>query len=198
MIFRVLILLVLAAFTTACQNRMPVHSMKKYLAKEMDLRITTEQKKISLSNRAFPQVKVSLNNFTRETVKILQPGDGSKVGWRTPTIRWSVIDLATEDVHPDTLPDLKQRIARCGNMNGLNMNSIVTLKPKNGIKLQWVSEPPIPRKPGKYSVKFYYQHDPNDAWVLRGYLQNEGKRIIKEETRPMFLVSNELVFELTE
>ncbi|MFK7775974.1 MAG: hypothetical protein AB8F94_27870 [Saprospiraceae bacterium] len=193
-----LLILSVLIFGISCQNRMPIASMKKYMAKEMDLRITTENKKLSLSKKEFPKVKVSLNNFTKDTIKILQPGDGSNVGWRTPTIRWSVIDLEKEESHPDTLPEIKEKISRCGNMNGLNRRDIVSLRPKFGIKLKWTSDPSIPRRLGKYSVRFYFEHKPDSDWVMNGYPENEGKRIINEETEEMFLVSNELVFEIIE
>ena len=191
-------LLSIFVLSIGCQSKIPIASMKKYMAKEIDLRITTENKNLSLSKKESPRVKVSLNNFTKDTILIVQPGDGSNVGWRTPIIRWSVIDLTEEKPHPDTLPELQRRIARCGNMNGLSRKDIVRLQPIHGIKLKWVNNPKIPRKTGKYSVRFYYQHKPDSEWIMKDYSEHEGKKIIREKTEEMLLISNELVFEVTE
>jgi len=197
-----ILLLVFIVGFTGCVKERPTSYNINYAFKNIDLNITSKNKIFSLSKKEYPKIKISLNNFTKEEMKMVQPGDGSDVGWRTPIVRWSVLDMDSkeENEHPKSLPGLNMKnYGRCGNMNGLSAKEIITLKPGYGIKLNgWAGHPPIPRKKGKYSVKFYYKNDPNMEWVTRGYSTNKGKKIIKDETHEYLLISNELIIKIVE
>ena len=107
-----------------------------------------------------PQLSVSLVNCGKRSVTLVQPGDGSSVGWRTPIISWSGIN--TDDL----------LTYRCGNINALNKDEVFTIASGEKIQLNsgWV-QPQFPLQPGTfllqpgtYEVSFNYSNVPKLEW----------------------------------
>jgi hypothetical protein len=111
------------------------------------------------------KVTATVVNQGKEAVTLVQPGDGSDVGWRTPVVGWSAVKVASADAkanHPDK-PALDQS-PRCGNINALKKDEIFTLEPGRKKDLaEWVGQPALPA-PGTYKVVFYYANEPGRKW----------------------------------
>jgi len=111
-----------------------------------------------------PKMIVTLVNKRKETVTLVQPGDGSNCGWRTPIMGWSVIKVTDGGVakHPTELPLHKG--GRCGNINSLKKTEVFTLAPGKSKEVEgWVGAPSL-LDPGTYSVVVYYSNDPDLTW----------------------------------
>ena len=104
-------------------------------------------------------IKFHITNNGNETVTLVNPGDGSEVGWRTPILRWWVIEDGNITEHPTEFEG-----TRCGNIQALKWNEVFTVAPgetKVIDKSLWLS--PF-RKPGTYRVKFFYDNRPSMQW----------------------------------
>ena len=114
----------------------------------MRLELTT--KKDTQGDTAF--VATIINGGTKP-VMLVEPGDGSDVGWRTPVITWKVTTLAGANVP-------RPRHARCGNVDGLDEKDVFTLKPgARHVLAGWLGQPSSPG--GRYSVRLVYDNDPS-------------------------------------
>lgn len=192
------LMIFLSIFNCTRKSNSFLLGIKSRLKYKVELKFTTQKAKLRLSRNEYPETKVSINNFTKDTFKIVLPGDGSIGGRRTPIVRWSVIKLGENKVHPDTFPELDENyLGFCGNMNGAKMSEIVRLRPGFGVSVSnWAGNPIIPREVGKYSVKFYYKNIPDLTWGGIGYQNPEVLEIIRNETKEIILLSNELIFEV--
>jgi hypothetical protein len=65
---------------------------------------------------------ISITNNSNSAVLLVEPGDGSENGWRTPIVKWSVLEVSkdSEEV-PRILPD-EGYIRGCGNINSLELS----------------------------------------------------------------------------
>jgi hypothetical protein len=97
-----------------------------------------------------PKFALSLINNDDESVVLVEPGDGSVSGWRTPIIEWPAAFL--------------HRGSRCGNINALKPNEVFILKPGETRQLsEWVGHPQLPG-PGRYQVTVRYTNRPEHEW----------------------------------
>lgn len=96
-----------------------------------------------------------LVNTSGETVTLVQPGDGSGAGWRTPILRWNL--TAEEGYTPP-------QQMRCGNINRLRAGEVFSLRPGASRRLtDWI--PPIfGVAPGSYRLRLSYVNDPALQW----------------------------------
>jgi hypothetical protein len=96
---------------------------------------------------------VELVNTSDRPVTLVMPGDGSGYSWRTPIMEWSV--------SPEPQP---VQLVRCGNINPLRPQEVVTLAPGDRRQLrEWV--PPIfGIAPGTYTLRLSYTNDPTLKW----------------------------------
>jgi hypothetical protein len=114
------------------------------------------------------QVGVTIRNEGKEAVTLVEPGDGSAEGWRTPIIGWSVVEVkmaADKAKHPGKPIPVNHR--RCGNINALKAKEIIKLKSGATQALGgggWVGAPGF-AKPGVYRVVFYYQNESGAKWT---------------------------------
>jgi hypothetical protein len=90
-----------------------------------------------------PALVVDVVNNGNKEVTLVQPGDGSQTGHRTPHVRWS---------------NDGQIMRTCGNMAALKASEIFSLRPGERKRLDWVAPPSFDR-PGKYLISFHYRND---------------------------------------
>ena len=103
-----------------------------------------------------PGVKLYVTNNSNQTVTLVQPGDGSVRGWRTPIVHWSITQLdSTETIDP-------RMGFVCGNIEALRWNEVFTLSP--GETKDMTTWLPGFRKPGTYRVSLSYENQPSREW----------------------------------
>ena len=161
---------------------------------ECELRIEVPAK---IKQDAHGQIKVRINNVGSVPVKLVMPGDGSAVSWRTPIIKWSLTRLDPPD--SNDAPPLGFSGGRCGNINRLDPREVFTLNPGESRELsQWVNLP-YGMPPGKYRAVFHYSNVPDMKWqgVSLGKHDKAAMRLVKRST-PISLVSNEVIVEIIE
>ncbi|MBX3187768.1 MAG: hypothetical protein KF819_12165 [Labilithrix sp.] len=94
----------------------------------------------------------TLVNTASRSFTLVEPGDGSEVGWRTPTITWKVTTLAGSPV-----PRVER--GRCGNINSIRDKEIFDLAPRGRhVFDEWFGAPDV--APGKYVVRAVYENNP--------------------------------------
>jgi hypothetical protein len=130
-----------------------------------------------------PHFTATLINRGDHDVTLVEPGDGSSCGWRTPLLEWS---------------KSKWRESRCGTINALKSGEVFTLKPGGTHHLSgWLRSPFLPR-PGLYRVSLKYANDPNLKWsgIPLGQDDETALEEVRHSTR-MAAVSNavEIVVE---
>ena len=153
--------------------------------------------KTTLKVKEQPQVSVSITNNGEKPVTLVQPGDGSESGWRTPIINWSVLEANSKAKHPTQAAP--QRRARCGNINRLKAEEVFTLAPGESKELKnWIYLEPF-AKAGKYKVVFLYANRPTLKWSGIPLGEHDAKAMgrVKNSTE-CSLVSNEVSFTIRE
>ena len=106
-------------------------------------------------------------------VTLVEPGDGSESGWRTPVITWKVTT-------PDGKLVPRQEYSRCGNMNAISDNEIFTLAAgERRVLNEWLGEPAV--APGHYIVRLVYDNDPSRK--ERGLSLGETRRDVAARLR---------------
>lgn len=94
---------------------------------------------------------LTLTNTSKRTLHLVEPGDGSSVGWRTPIVTWSASSGGK--------PAPAETAARCGLTNPMTTSEVFELAPGQSRKLTaWLDRPWV--KPGTYDVAVRYRNDP--------------------------------------
>jgi len=145
---------------------------------------------------AYTPFIVTLRNAGRSTVTVIQPGDGSKWGMRTPFVGWSMIPVGEFREHPGSWPGPLQH-PRCGNMNGLWMSDIVTLEPGETETLSSWCHPLPFTAPGEYRAVMYYWNRPDLEPSRPGWYPDDLVRLIRASA-PLELKSNEVLVTVVE
>jgi len=97
-----------------------------------------------------PMMAVFVVNRGDTKVLLVEPGDGSTEGWRTPTIEWS---------HGVAIPG-----GRCGNVNALKPKELFMLEPGESRRLSgWIHSPHF-TVPGRFQVSVRYVNNPDHKW----------------------------------
>ena len=140
-------------------------------------------------------VDAELTNNGDLPIKMVLPGDGSVVGWRTPLIKWSVEKI--DDVQNVQHEFHFRSGPRCGNINRVRAEEIVSLKKSETVSFEegWISYPLIPCAAGKYAIKMSYENIPDLKWAGMGYHQNYIMRKIRA-TDYIKIESNEIIVEV--
>ncbi len=166
-------------------------------AAHLALRVTVDKTVFHKGN--FPNMQVAVINQGAAPVTLVEPGDGSDVGWRTPCIGWSILPTSDPGLkHPRSIPAL--HVLRCGNVNTLKAQEIFDLAPgsthllPNGSFDEAWFQTVAKRPAGTYRIVFYYQNDPARRWSGIPLGQQDPDAIKRSQaSTPCFLVSNELV-----
>lgn len=129
-------------------------------AAEMKLELVVPDEPLGLDSHS--RIDARLTNASSQSVTVVLPGDGSEAGWRTPMISWSVVRTGPEA--PSSENSSEKPVARCGNINPLRADEVVTLAPGESVSLgDWLGAPEFP-SPGTYRVVLTYENDPKREW----------------------------------
>jgi hypothetical protein len=113
---------------------------------------------------------LTLKNESSKPVRLVLPGDGSEVGWRTPALTWSATS-GSQAVSPAPSP-------RCGMMNHIEPAEIITLAPGASREMtEWI--PPPPFTAGTYDLRLTYRNDPKLAAKADRGDSDEVKRLVE-------------------
>lgn len=94
---------------------------------------------------------LTLKNTSKQTLKLVDAGDGSESGWRTPSIAWT----GTQNGKP--AKELEG--GRCGMMNAIEKSEIFSIAPGASHSInQWIHGPLYAA--GTYEVRLRYTNDP--------------------------------------
>lgn len=167
-------------------------------ATELALRLSLEADRSVIRAGESIRFAATILNFGTEPLILVEPGDGSEAGWRTPIVGWSILHGSAADLasHPDE-PDLKP--ARGENVDPLGSDEIFVLQPGEQRRLsEWIEAPRLTRL-GTHRVVMYYRNDP---WATIEGLPFEphdpAALDLIRSTTPCTLVSNEVVVEVVE
>ncbi|MBV9925399.1 MAG: hypothetical protein JOZ96_10320 [Acidobacteria bacterium] len=162
------------------------------------LTLKLDARKTSLRVGEETDVRLVLKNEGRRSVRLVEPGDGSESGWRTPVVAWSIIKDDPAAPHPPE-PFRGVRARECGNVGGLRWGEVFSLAPGETKELwQWGAFLPRFEEPGVYRVVFLYANRPSMSWV-----SEQGRPLVFNNPFEMWrvrhsteatAVSNELVF----
>jgi hypothetical protein len=149
----------------------------------LELRLHTTTPQVKSGQDAHCEVTVV--NRGKHEVLLVQPGDGSDCGWRTPVLEWVVngqVDCARarlvektkvrtgsgplplpEPLRPACLEEGAARIGRCGNINALRPDEVFVLKPGEQVRLNaWARAPILQAGTVKLAVRYF--HIPDLQW----------------------------------
>jgi len=131
-----------------------------------------------------PRFSVFLVNRGAEPVTVVLPGDGSDMAWRTPIARWSP-------------PQSDMR--KCGNVNALRADEVVTMVPGERRQLgAWLGEPILNGK-GKHKVSLELENDPDFQWKGVPLGEHDAAAMARVRASARFkVVSNVVEVEVTE
>ncbi len=167
-------------------------------ATDVALRLSLEADRSVIRAGETVRFAATILNFGTEPLILVEPGDGSEAGWRTPIVGWSILHGAGEKLasHPDE-PELDP--ARGENVDPLGSDEIFVLQPGDARRLSdWIEAPKLSRA-GTHRVVLYYRNDP---WATIEGLPFEPHDPIAldllRRTTPCTLVSNEVVIEVLE
>jgi len=151
------------------------------------VRLSIEAKALRIPADAWLEVTVTLENTGSTEVVLVEPGDGSESGWRTPVLRWSALRMERGARAVALKPE-----PRCGLMNGPQPRSeVFVLAPGRSRRLQMPLFPPRLGRPGLYEVTLSYDNDPSMAFhgtapddpALRPYQKSTACRITSQPLR---------------
>jgi len=107
-------------------------------------------------------------------VTLVEPGDGSLAGWRTPIIAWRV---TTADGR--LVP--REQHSRCGNMNDITEAEIFTLKPgARHVLAEWLRDP---EATSGQIVRLAYDNDPRRETRAGGFFSSSTPEPVMAKIR---------------
>lgn len=186
----------LAALLYAVGAGLLSYEMFGHAARSKELAVEFHAERTSLRVGEETRVWLTLRNNGGHAVRLVEPGDGSESGWRTPVVAWSVIKDDPAARHPPE-PFTEVRPRECGNVRGLSSGEVFRLEPGGTKELgEWAAWLPTFREPGVYRVAFLYANRPSMDWQEGGgvgfHHPLEMWRV--RRSTEAAAVSNELVF----
>jgi hypothetical protein len=137
------------------------------------------------------EVTGTLKNEGSKAVVLVEPGDGSESGWRTPVLSWRA-----RRIEPGRVTEVPvEPGARCGLMNGPDPEKeVFKLAPGASRRLSgWALVAP-PLAPGLYEVELTYTNDPRIGF--RGAIPDDPARSPYGKSMACTAVSNPLRIEV--
>ena len=114
------------------------------------LEIVAQEKEVTNPAIRAPWIEFSIKNVADVPVVVVEPLDGSDLGWRAPKCFLMIWDSAGRRVSLPTPP-------RCGNMNSLALHDFVTLKPGDSLPIErFLIHPGSPLTAGQYTIQCVY------------------------------------------
>ena len=161
---------------------------------KINLRISSEKNSVKVGEEL--SLKVTITNNDTESVVLVNPGDGSEHGWRTPIIQWSVLKEGNLEKHPtEPIPNNEPR---CGNMNSLESDEILRINSGETKDLSWTYLPSF-QESGVYKVVFLYANRPYITWHGESIISHNPIALWQaKHSTEINLVSNELIFTVSE
>jgi hypothetical protein len=97
-------------------------------------------------------LQVTLRNASDVALTLVEPGDGSERGWRTPIVGWQVVLVGGAYEPPE--------LGYCGNINPLTRDEVFTLEPgAKRVLGAWVPSV-LASSAGIYRLRLTYKNDP--------------------------------------
>lgn len=125
------------------------------------------------STDGFPHYALTLTNGGKKTVRLVLPGDGSEVSWRTPSLTW----IATSHGKPAPRADA----GRCGLSNSIAEDEIFDLAPGQSREIkEWLGYPRF--LPGTYDISVRYRNDPSIPTRKAGMTPAVARKIASSAT----------------
>jgi hypothetical protein len=111
-----------------------------------------------------PGVHLFIVNGGPDELTLVQSGDGSSDGWRTPLVGVSIAPVALAK-HPPAGDTPVSREGRCGNINPLRAEEVVVLGVGHRLELEvgWYHLEPLDQV-GTFEMVFYYENKPTLEW----------------------------------
>ena len=197
--------LFVAATALQAQSRSPARA-----AHSPNLRLRISAARTALKPGQTPDIRVTITNLGKKTATLVQPGDGSDVGWRTPLFAWSILAQSHSDGKPYRVlsgdpkatdksrhlsEPMPEKGARCGNINRLKPDEVFDLAPgqTKEIHARLLFNLAFPGM--TYRLIFLYKNVPALKWqgIPLGTHDPKAMERVRNST-PCSLVSNELVF----
>lgn len=122
-----------------------------------DVRLSITARTPRISSEDWLEVTGILENEGSTRVVLVEPGDGSEAGWRTPVLQWRARRIQQGRAAEVTL----EPGARCGLMNGpAAEEEVFVLAPGHSRDLRMPLVAPRLGAPGLYEVELTYVNDP--------------------------------------
>ena len=135
------------------------------------------------------QFIVRIINTGSVTITLVEPGDGSDRGWRTPILSWQV-QLVGSDYK-------SLGFGGCGNINALRPDEVFELKPGESRVL--VGFPSVSASQvGTYKLRLRYENDPNLEWSGIPLGEHDPNTMLRvRDSTTCVAISNEVEVEVT-
>ncbi|HQU84259.1 MAG TPA: hypothetical protein PKY59_14075 [Pyrinomonadaceae bacterium] len=142
-------------------------------------------------------ITIFLTNNDDGVVTLVNPGDGSSYGGRTPIIQWSIIKNNETAKHPSE--PQTDGIASCAFMNNIRSDEVFWLASGEKREMKnWTYLPPFEKK-GTYRVVFLYANRPSLKWRNEYSLRHSRIALWRaKHSTETTIVSNEIIFNVTE
>ena len=111
-----------------------------------------------------PDVHLFIVNGGPDELTLVQSGDGSSYGWRTPLVGVSIAPVAVAK-HPRAGDTPRFSGGRCGNINPLRDEEVVVLAVGQRLEVDvgWYHLEPLDQV-GTFEMVFYYENRPTLEW----------------------------------
>ncbi len=158
-----------------------------------DLTVQARTRSVDVSNTGMlpPEVfQVTIRNRGTETVTLVEPGDGSEVGWRTPILTWQVELVGAVHASPPYV--------RCGNINVLRPQEVFDLKPGESHVLTHLVPAVRVTRSGTYKLRLRYENNPLLKWSGVPLAQHDPDAMQRvRQSTPCIAVSDQAVVTVT-
>jgi hypothetical protein len=153
----------------------------------------------------WPRFEAVITNRGKRPVSLVQPVDGSILGWRSPITGWSVLRLEGMRAKHPRFP-LESGLIGCPTLSPIEMDYRFVLKPGESrqLRMQWAGLYGLPSQyrttgtvAGKYSIVFYYANVPELGWEHRDLIPPVPNWTrAAQGTTPCALMSNAVTLEV--